>query len=194
MGNAHLFHGPDYGKTFAEARGISRDHERSGGIDNPRRVELSAGTVLIRLFTRLDADKAFGDWWNTPHEIRNVLEHLGINDANLGALGLFQVMLGLLPWWNDADVFNVVELRRPLYAFHGGGAEAVGRRRVLGEIVRKPGLIVDRNGQQRGVRQLFVPEFRTSGEFTILACGLPVAGNLASVARRYDSGPALFEC
>ena len=199
MTNAHLFSGTELGRTFLRARGFDDvSGQRSGGIVDPQQVVLPPGTTLIRLFSRLDGAGGYGDWWNTPHELNRVLDHLDVSGTALlsrtaGGANALHGLLALLPWWNDADRFHVARVRNSLHAFHGEGDVAEGRRRQPNEVRVVPPKIIGSTGAQRGVRQLYVPAFRYCAQFDIVALGISVATDLRTLARSFDSGPLSFE-
>jgi hypothetical protein len=176
MGNDDVFRGHERQRTYLAARGFDAMGSRAGGIIDPTEVVLPLGAVLIRLFSAGNAAQGYGEWWNTPHEIRQVIEHVGVDGRVLASAGKtgrngWLVILALLPWWNDADRFHVVRLSGEMHAWHGEGDEAKGRRNSDRPLV--PPRIVDRLGRQRRVRQLFIPEFRFRAAFTTPVCGDP---------------------
>ncbi|WP_236034279.1 hypothetical protein, partial [Belnapia mucosa] len=72
--NAHLFQDPTLKLTYLKVRGFdSKSGARSGGIKDPVVVDLAPGLVLLRTYH--DPRRFFGEWWFTPHEMKQVIDY-----------------------------------------------------------------------------------------------------------------------
>jgi hypothetical protein len=161
--NASCFASPNTEQTFLRARGFDDRGERSGGLCNPRVVNLSSGTTLYRLYQ--DPKRKLGEWWFTPQEMQLVAEYFARSgpafaDGRKQGKGILHAVLAVRHNWGDHKPghlgrFWVVQLREHLMAYFGEADDAPGSGQAA---MQKAGRIAGSDGFQRRVRQIFLPK------------------------------------
>jgi hypothetical protein len=198
--NARFFQGSELHKTYLKVRGFNaQSGARTGGIKDPKQVDITAGTVLLRTYQ--DPARLFGEWWFTPYEMVQVVEYFGRGGPAFGegrpqGKGILQATFAVRHEWgsNSPDHLGLVaavRLASPIQAFFGEGDAApdASQKQNL-----KPVFITDGSGLRRGVRQVFLPEAWTyQSSFTVLERECPTDVDVIRLARQHSSGPLPFE-
>ena len=196
--NSHFFSGPKSAGVYLAARGFdARSGHRSGGIVDPQRVLLPAGARLVRFFH--DPGAQFGGWWSTTYELLHVVDHFGrggsaFDEGRAEGRGLLHAVLAVRHDWAGGTPehlgrFTIVGVRHGLEAFHGEGDHAPDSSQTRNQKAAR--IVVQ--GQQRGARQLYLPECKSYlGEFDVRTSGW-TATDLLSALRSHDIGALSFE-
>lgn len=152
---------------------------------------------MLRLFGK----ERFGDWWFTPHEMRQVVGHFGLDSRTVFEIGrsegkgILHAGLAVRHEWGDSHPghlgrFHAVRLRERLFAFAGAGDVAPDATQSS---TLKPIRIVGRNGRQRGIQQVFLPAPKTYVDAFIQLGEHDTDTELAKIAAKLDHGPLYFE-
>jgi hypothetical protein len=204
--NENFFNDPLYRDTYLEARGFSKDGSRTGGIVDPRKVVIPAGTVLGRFFQ--SAKGRYGQWWWTMAEMDTIVAYFGRygTDPDAGGFGtgrkegkgIVQGTLAVRADWRESgstvaehmEHFCFGRTTCEVMAFYGDGdvAPSADQRSVL-----KPVQIADASGTRRGARQLYLPKLWTYDKaITIIEEGASDSDLLAALTRQ-SNGALYFE-
>jgi hypothetical protein len=197
--NQSYFRPPLEQETYLRARGFSPDGLRSGGLVRPVEVMLPIGTVLFRLFH--DAKRRFGEWWFTAHEMKLVVDYFGrgagsgFADGRTVGKGILHGVLAVRHEWGGSSArhlgeFFIVRLQDALLAYAGEGDEAPDTTQTQN---LKPVLIIGADGQQRAVRQVFLPKtWEYTGAFLEMGRH-PTDTHLPGAVAKHDRGAMYFE-
>lgn len=198
--NSAEFAGTAANATLLRARGFDpKTGARSGGIRDPRIVTLPANIVLLRFYH--DPARRFGEWWCTPHEAGQIVDHFGraapaFGEGRMQGKGILHAVLAVRHDWSGGNpghlgLLTVIRLTRPLSAYYGEGdvAPSAAQDQTL-----KPVQIMDSRRRLRGVRQVFLPvPWKYPGSFSELQNGGSSDSDLLGMVRRYQSSPLPFE-
>lgn len=160
--NDKYFLSPHDKETYLRARGFGADGSRSGGIRDPRKVDLPSMTTLFRLYN--ESERKLGEWWFTPHEMKQVVDYFarggaGFAEGREQGNGILHAVFAIRHDWvgnspNQIRRFVVVRLRDPLQGYYGDRDDAPDKTQKQNQ---KPVSIVDDRSNRRFVRQLFIP-------------------------------------
>ena len=160
MRNERYFQPPMVRLTYLTARGFGRTGSRTGGLRDPVEVDIPTNAVLFRLYH--DPARKYGEWWWTPQEMKLVINHFGrggaaFSEGRTTGNGILHGVLAVRHDWGASSTkhlerFVIVRLREPVRAYYGDGDDAPGSADV-----QKAARIIDAAGNQRFVRQVFLP-------------------------------------
>ena len=136
--------------------------EMTGGIRNPRRVEIAAGTKILRFGIAPDASRvASGNWWLDWENYAQVERMADRKGGGIAAMA--RLMCGVpTDWGGELGMTMLVQasVKQPLSAFRGEGAVAESVN-VYGVISRiDPGLYSDGLFEQLYIPGLSNPDLR----------------------------------
>jgi hypothetical protein len=196
--NLNFFQDPIAKESYLRARGFDGSGYRSGGLIQPSEVTLPPGTVLFRLYH--DPKRRLGEWWSTPHEMKQVVEYFGRSGPAFAVgrpagKGILHATLAIRHDWAGKDPghlrqFVVIRLNEPLQGYHGEGDHAPDRTQTA---VQKAVKIIDSKGVQRFVRQIFLPRpWEYMAAFTDLGHH-PTDLALLGAVEKHRRAPLYFE-
>lgn len=202
--NFGFFESTDGTGSYLAARGFNDQGDRSGGIIAPRKVEVTPGCTLFRLY-RTDREE-FGQWWSTGAELAKIFRSFGREGAAAAegrtiGKGILHATLAVRHDWGrpapDAppspDHLGRFVCATPivtLTAYYGVGDDAPSESK---KEVQKAMRIMGADGSQIGVRQLFFPKcWNYKDSFKVLEQGWTDTGLLTAV-RRHPTATLPFE-
>jgi hypothetical protein len=163
IANEKYFVPPEATQTLLRVRGFSANGFRSGGIVDPKIVDLPVGTILIRLYHMPNKD--YGEWWATPRELSVIADHFarGGDAFDVGrpeGKGILHAVFAVRHDWGGHSPehlgsFLVVRLSETLKAYHGEGDHAPDETYTK---MQKVFRIFDETGRQRAARQVMLPK------------------------------------
>lgn len=196
--NDQFFDPPLVTETFLAVRGFDKQGRRSGGIVDPVVVEIPARTVLFRLYH--DPNRRPGEWWFTPYEMKQVIDYFGLSATGFttgraeGKSILHATLAVRHDWAGNSprhlDQFVSIRLNEPLKAYYGEADHAPDAGHTD---MQKAYKIIDANGRQRAVRQVYIPKLWTyRSSFTYMSHH-PTDTVLVGAVERHRRAPLPFE-
>lgn len=197
--NISYFQGAELQQTYLKVRGFLPCGARSGGIKDPKQVEIPVGSVLLRTYH--DPARLYGEWWFTPYEMAQVVKYFGrggaaFSEGRSQGKGILQAALAVRHEWGGCSPDHLglvasVRLTTPLQAFFGEGdvAPDASQKQNL-----KPIFITDAQGRRRSARQLLLPEaYKYQPSFAVLERECPTDVNLIRLTDEHGRAPLPFE-
>lgn len=169
---------------------------RSGGIQNPQKVQLPPGSVLLGCYA--DPAGMIGEWWSTPYEINQIFENPGrggsalFSEGRAEGKGYLHACLVIRREWSSLSYLVAIRVTHALGAYYGEGGVAPNEDQTD---VMKGAFITDDHGHRRRCRQLFLPNLlKYQSAFVVLRSALPTDVYMTAIVRLYcREDPLPFE-
>jgi len=140
-------------RAIVDARGNVLAHARTGGMIDPERYTLKAGSTIYRFGgSRAPRDIAKGGWWIEKREFQLLVNFAISNDIYVGLA--MRVLCLVPPEWSDATVLVRGRVVDDLLAWRGLGNSVVTPMKGGKGVVRLPH---QNEISARRVHQLYIP-------------------------------------
>lgn len=140
-------------RALVDANGNVLAHARTGGMLDPERHVVNAGSTIYRFGgSRTPRDIAKGGWWIEKREFNLLVNFAISNDIYVGLA--MRILCLVPPEWNDATVLVRARVEQDLLAWRGLGNSVVTPRKGCKGFVRLPH---QNEIAARRVHQLYIP-------------------------------------
>lgn len=185
--------------TLLKATGLENPYS-GGGIANAKAIVIPANTVLLRFYK--DTTSKLGPWWNTPRELKLLMEYAQRTGADFDegrdgkderGKGYLHAMNAVLYEWNTMAYVVAIKTLKPLVAYYGEGRAVQTKDRRL-----KPGRIWDKAlNKQRRLRQIYLKNVNDYVPKAITVIkpdhNASVATDLEAIVKIHQSQKLLYE-
>jgi hypothetical protein len=140
-------------RAIVDVSGNVLAHARTGGMLDPKRYELEAGSTIYRFGgPRAPKDVAKGGWWIEKREFQLLVNFAISHDIYVGLA--MRVLCLVPPEWSDATMLLRGRVEQDLLAWRGLGNSVVTSMKGRKTVVRLPH---QNEISSRRLHQLYIP-------------------------------------